>query len=276
MPEAYQRGTAARFGQRLRARILRGRGDRAGPEPGRPRRGPPPAADQARPAAGRAARAAARLPPRRAGGRGRGPRRGSASRAGATPCTRAASTPARTCRRSSARWRSSAARPPPTAWTRPTGRRGSASSGASPDDRASLSRAALREGVAGSLVYAPGLPDDRLAGLVAGARVALQPVALRGDGPRRDGGDRRGRAGHRDGRRARSPRWWAPPGSSWSRATPRGSRRRSAAAWSDDGALPGARRGRPRAGAARTRTWADVARETRAAWSDAARPAPLL
>jgi len=48
--------------------------------------------------------------------------------------------------------------------------------GASPDDRASLARAAAREGVRETLTYAPHLPPERLAGLVAGARAALLPV----------------------------------------------------------------------------------------------------
>ena len=48
--------------------------------------------------------------------------------------------------------------------------------GASPDDRAALARAAGREGVGEALVYAPRLDDERLAALVRGARAALIPV----------------------------------------------------------------------------------------------------
>jgi D-inositol-3-phosphate glycosyltransferase len=48
--------------------------------------------------------------------------------------------------------------------------------GASPDDRAALARAAAREGVAECLAYAPVLPEARLAALVAGARAAILPV----------------------------------------------------------------------------------------------------
>lgn len=48
--------------------------------------------------------------------------------------------------------------------------------GASPDDRAAIARAAAREGVGESLAYAPRLDDERLAGLVRGARAALLPV----------------------------------------------------------------------------------------------------
>jgi glycosyltransferase involved in cell wall biosynthesis len=47
---------------------------------------------------------------------------------------------------------------------------------ASPDDRAALARAAAREDVSDALVYAPRLPAARLATLVAGARAAILPV----------------------------------------------------------------------------------------------------
>lgn len=48
--------------------------------------------------------------------------------------------------------------------------------GASPADRASLARQAAREGVGEALAYAPALSDARLAGLLRGARAALLPV----------------------------------------------------------------------------------------------------
>jgi glycosyltransferase involved in cell wall biosynthesis len=48
--------------------------------------------------------------------------------------------------------------------------------GASPDDRASLARAASRVDVSETLVYAPRLGDDRLASLVRGARAAILPT----------------------------------------------------------------------------------------------------
>jgi glycosyltransferase involved in cell wall biosynthesis len=48
--------------------------------------------------------------------------------------------------------------------------------GASPDDRASLARAAAREDVGDALAYAPRLDDERLAALVRGARAVLLPV----------------------------------------------------------------------------------------------------
>ncbi len=48
--------------------------------------------------------------------------------------------------------------------------------GAPPDDRAALARAAARAGVGDALAYAPALPPERLAGLVAASRAAIQPA----------------------------------------------------------------------------------------------------
>ncbi|HET7703999.1 MAG TPA: glycosyltransferase [Candidatus Limnocylindrales bacterium] len=48
--------------------------------------------------------------------------------------------------------------------------------GASPADRASLARAAARVGVGDCLAYAPRIPDERLADLVRGARAAILPA----------------------------------------------------------------------------------------------------
>lgn len=48
--------------------------------------------------------------------------------------------------------------------------------GASPDDRASLARAASRVDVGETLIYAPRLSDERLASLVRGARAAILPT----------------------------------------------------------------------------------------------------
>ena len=48
--------------------------------------------------------------------------------------------------------------------------------GASPDDRASIARAAAKKGIGEALAYAPGLPVADLAGLVRGARAAILPV----------------------------------------------------------------------------------------------------
>jgi glycosyltransferase involved in cell wall biosynthesis len=54
--------------------------------------------------------------------------------------------------------------------------------GASPDDRASLARIAAREGVGDTLSYAPHLETKRQAALVAGARAAILPVVSEGSG----------------------------------------------------------------------------------------------
>jgi len=54
--------------------------------------------------------------------------------------------------------------------------------GASPDDRAALARAAAREGVGEALAYAPRLDDARLATLVRGARAILLPTVSDGAG----------------------------------------------------------------------------------------------
>ena len=146
--------------------------------------------------------------------------------------------------------------------------------GATPDDRAALSRAAARAGVADAMAYAPQLPPERLAALVAGARFLVQPANSEATGlvaleaiaagvpvvasaagvlP-----EVVGRAGI-----------LVEPGDPARLATALG------AAWTDDdlhaqlveAAL--ARR-------SSMRTWADVAWDTRTAWADVARPAPFL
>jgi glycosyltransferase involved in cell wall biosynthesis len=47
--------------------------------------------------------------------------------------------------------------------------------GASPEDRAAIARTAARRGIGEAITYAPGLPVEDLAGLVRGARAVLQP-----------------------------------------------------------------------------------------------------
>jgi glycosyltransferase involved in cell wall biosynthesis len=146
--------------------------------------------------------------------------------------------------------------------------------GASPDDRAALSRAAARAGVADLLAYAQGLPDDRLAGLVAGARVVLSPVrsetaglaaleALAAGVPvvASAVGALPGIIG--------AAGILVEPGDATRLATA------IAAVWSDADPYPGlaaAARDRAR----EHRTWADVARETRAVWAEVAGTAPLV
>jgi glycosyltransferase involved in cell wall biosynthesis len=146
--------------------------------------------------------------------------------------------------------------------------------GASPDDRAALSRAASRAGVAELLAYEQGLPDTRLAGLVAGARVVLQPV-------RSDATGLTAMEALAAGVPVVATSVGALPevvGTAGILVEPGEATRLAtaiAAAWADGDPYPGllaAARERART----HRTWADVARETRAVWAEAARPAPLL
>ena len=145
--------------------------------------------------------------------------------------------------------------------------------GASPDDRASLSRDAGRAGVGELLAYAPALPDDRLAALVAGARILVQPARSEATGlaaleaiavgvpvvASNVGAlaEIVGRAGI-----------LVEPGDPARLAVA------LRAAWGDElyPTLAGAAAERARD----HRTWADVARETRAVWAKAAKAAPLL
>lgn len=146
--------------------------------------------------------------------------------------------------------------------------------GASPEDRAALSRAAVRAGVGEALAYAPRLPADRLAALVAGARFVVLPARSEASGqvaldalaagvpvvatavgalP-----EIVGRAGI-----------LVEPGDPARLATAIG------AAWADDTFHAGlAEAAMERA--AEARTWAQVATETRSIWADVARSAPLL
>jgi glycosyltransferase involved in cell wall biosynthesis len=146
--------------------------------------------------------------------------------------------------------------------------------GASPDDRAEISRAAARADVGEALVYAQALDEPRLAALVAGARFLVQPVRSDAAGtPAMEAlasgvpvvasavgalPEIIGQAGI-----------LVEPGDPWRLATA------IRAAWSDDTLLAGLRAAAPERPAA-SRTWADVARETRAVWVEAARPAPMI
>ncbi len=145
--------------------------------------------------------------------------------------------------------------------------------GASPADRAAVSRAALRSGVADVIAYAPNLPEDRLASLVAGARFLVQPVRSEASG-----------IAALDALAACVPVIASATGALPEIVGPAGvlvepgDRARLATAiravWSDDAFHAGlVEAARERAD--RARTWADVARETRAVWAEVARPAPL-
>ncbi len=146
--------------------------------------------------------------------------------------------------------------------------------GASPDDRASIARAAAAAGVADAIVYAPALPDDRLAALVAGARFVVHPVRSDATGTVAMEALAAGVPVVASAVGA-LPEIIGPAGILVEAGDPRRLATAIRAAWSDD-AL------RARMAAAATeramagRTWADVAYETRAIWAAAARPSPMI
>lgn len=146
--------------------------------------------------------------------------------------------------------------------------------GAAPEDRAAISRSAVRAGVSESIVYAQGLPDERLAALVAGARVLVQPARSDGTG-----------LAALEALAAGVPVVASAVGAlrdtvgaAGILVEPGDAARLAAAiraAWGEDEV---ARRIRSaaRERAATRRSWADVAGETRAVWAEVARRAPLL
>lgn len=272
LPDAWQRGTAARFGQRLRARLLRDAAavivpSRAASVEARrllhvrqaklrvvPLAPRPAFRPEAAASAGRE-RERLGLPARYAVYAGRfDARQDLATLLDALAALTAEPAPARL---DAGSW------PPRICVV-----------GASPDDRASLSRAAAREGCADAIAYAPALPDDRLAALVAGARVLVQPAKSEGTG-----------TAAMEALAAGVPVIASSVGALPEVVGPAGilveagdSRRLATAlrvAWADDGlhaTLAAAALERGRAG----RTWANVADETRAVWAEAARPAPMI
>jgi glycosyltransferase involved in cell wall biosynthesis len=145
---------------------------------------------------------------------------------------------------------------------------------ASPDDRAAVARVALRAGAPESIAYAPRLPEPRLAALVAGARFAVLPLRAEASGQ-----------AALDALAAGVPVVASAVG-----ALPEvvgragilvdpGDPARLATAirslWTDD-ALHAGLVAAARERAEASRTWADVARDTRAVWARVARPAPIL
>lgn len=146
--------------------------------------------------------------------------------------------------------------------------------GASPDDRAEISRAAIAAGVGESLVYAQALDDDRVASLVAGARFLVQPVRSDAAGTAAMEALAAGVPVVASAVGA-LPEIVGPAGILVEPGDPHRLAAAMRAAWSDESLLAGfhaAALDRPAA----QRTWADVARETRKIWSEAARPAPML
>jgi glycosyltransferase involved in cell wall biosynthesis len=198
LPDAYQRGAAARFGQRLRARLLRDaaavivgsdavaesarrlihvRRDRLRVVPLAPR-----PAFRFWPAEADGGRAAAPDPARHAsaGDRARTDQRAERERLGLPEryLVYAGRFDARqdlaTLLRALARLASDgrpADLPDDVSWPPRV-----LLVDASPEDRASLARAATREGVGEALAYAPRLSDERVAALVRGARAAILPA----------------------------------------------------------------------------------------------------
>lgn len=272
LPQAFQRDAAARFGQRLRARILKDATAVLVP-------GTAAAADARRllhlrrdrlrvvPLAPRPAF----RPPARAGTADERARLGLGERYAVYTGRYDARQDLSTLLDALARL---AAMPPPAGVPAGSWPPGVCLVGASPDDRAALSRAAARAGAADLLAYAPALPDARLAALVAGARVALLPV-------RSDSAGLAAIEALAVGVPVIASAVGTLPeivGSAGILVEPGDPGRLAtaiAAAWADADPYPGlATAAAERAGS--HRSWADVARETRAVWAEVARPAPLL
>ena len=139
--------------------------------------------------------------------------------------------------------------------------------GASPDDRAALARAAGRAGVGESLLYAPQFPPARLAALVAGARAALLPVVSEAAGLAAIEAIACGVPVVASAI-GPLPEIVGPAGILVEPRDPARLATALSAAWADErvhGRL--ARATRERASAS-SRTWADVARETRAIYAE--------
>jgi glycosyltransferase involved in cell wall biosynthesis len=139
--------------------------------------------------------------------------------------------------------------------------------GATPEDRAAIARTAARRGIGEAISYAPGLPVTDLAGLIRGARAVLQPSLSEAAG-----------LSVIESVAAGTPviATTVGPlpelvGAAGLLVEPRDPDRLAAAlstAWADDAVHAGiAAIARERA-AWEARTWADVARETRAIYAD--------
>ena len=138
--------------------------------------------------------------------------------------------------------------------------------GASPDDRAAVARAAVRQGVADLLSYAPALEPKRLAALVSGARAAVLPVVS----------DAAGLAATEAiacGRPVIASAVGALPevvGPAGILVEPRDAGRLAVAlstAWADDRVHAGLSEAARDRAAQNTRTWADVATDTRGVYA---------
>lgn len=138
--------------------------------------------------------------------------------------------------------------------------------GASPADRASIARAAARHGIGESLVYAPALTTDALAGLVRSARAAILPVLSEAAGLPIVEALATGTPVVASAVGA-LPELVGPAGLLVEPGDPGRLAVALATIWADDtvhGRVAAAARGRA---GARRRTWADVARETRSIYA---------
>jgi glycosyltransferase involved in cell wall biosynthesis len=145
---------------------------------------------------------------------------------------------------------------------------------ASPDDRAAVARAASRAGVGDAIAYAPRLPEARLAKLVAGARCQLLPLRSEAAGLVALEALAAGVPVIASAAGA-LPEVIGPAGILVEPGDPTRLATAIRTVWTDDGlhaSLQAAAAARPEA----DRTWADVARETRAVWARVARHGPLL
>ncbi|MEA2608911.1 MAG: hypothetical protein QOJ75_1154 [Chloroflexota bacterium] len=139
--------------------------------------------------------------------------------------------------------------------------------GASPEDRASLARAAAREGIGESLAYAPALSSEALAGLVRAARAVILPVLSEASGLPIIEAIACGTPVVASAV-GPLPELVGPAGLLVGPRDPDRLAVALATIWADDGVHHRiALAARARAKAAR-RTWADVARDTRAVYAD--------
>ena len=143
--------------------------------------------------------------------------------------------------------------------------------GATPDDRAALARAAARAGIGEVLAYAPSLDVERTAALVAGARAALAPA-------RSDATGIAALEAIAAGTPVVASAVGALPeivGPAGILVEPRDPIRLAEAVrtiWLDDAVHGRLARAARERGAARLRTWDDVAAETRAVYWEVGRP----
>lgn len=147
--------------------------------------------------------------------------------------------------------------------------------GASPSDRASIARAAARHGIGESLVYAPAISVEALAGLVRSARAAILPVLSEAAGLPIVEAVAAGTPVVASAVGA-LPQLVGPAGMLVEPGDPARLATALATIWADDvvhGRIAGAARERAKTS---RRTWADVAAETRAIYAEVGTQSPRL